>query len=108
MAFEGRADAEGNNRHAVLGADAHGIGDLRRRLREEHGVGRFIGNFGQLVAVLAADRFALGQPLAEAGAQLRQRGRERVGSGSRRRNHSAAHLAEEHVSNTRGRSQELA
>ena len=57
--------------NAALGADAHGIGDLRRRFRKKHGVGRLVGNLRKLIAVLAADRFALGQPLAEAGAQLR-------------------------------------
>ena len=47
--------------------------------------------------MLAANRFALGQPFAEARAQLRKRGCERVGSWSRRASHSAAHLAEKHV-----------
>src|SRR6476620_3997500 len=64
---------------------------------EQHRVGRLVRHLRELVAVLAANRFALGQPFAEARAQLRKRGCKRVRSWSRRASHSAAHLAEKHV-----------
>ena len=54
LAFERRAGAERDHRHAVCGADAHDLLHVVGRLREHHRVGRLVGEPGRGVAVLLA------------------------------------------------------
>ena len=65
MAFERGAGAEGDDRHAMLGADPHDLLHLLGRLGEDHGVGRLRRDVGGGVRVLLADRLAGLEALAE-------------------------------------------
>ena len=54
MALERRARAEGDDRHAVLGAEPDDLAHFGGRLREDHGIRRLVRDPGQGVAVLPA------------------------------------------------------
>ncbi len=69
--FERGADAIGNDRNAVFGADPHGLLHLFGALRKNDGVGRLICDPGDGVAVLLAYGLRRHDPVAEGGSQSR-------------------------------------
>ena len=74
MAFERGADAEGDDRHAVLGADAHDLLHLLGGFGQDDAVRRLRRDVGRGVGVLLADRLAGLEALAEALLQDAERG----------------------------------
>ena len=54
VAFQGRADPEGNNRRSVLGADPHDLGDFLGAFGERDRVRRVRGVIGLIPPVLLA------------------------------------------------------
>src|SRR5690348_6367866 len=65
MAFDRAADTVGNDRHALLGAEADDGGDFFRTFRHHHAVGRLRGMYRLVAAMLQAGRFAEGETLLE-------------------------------------------
>ena len=78
VALERGAGAEGNDRNAMCGADAHDRLDVRGRLRKHHRVGRLVFDPGGRVGVLLAHRLRGHEPVAEL---RRQRGDDCVDRG---------------------------
>ena len=68
--FEGCPGAEGNDRHAAAGADAHHLLHVLGGLRIDDGVGRLGCDPGRGVSMLLADDARGDQPVAEGGCQL--------------------------------------
>ena len=58
MALQRRTDAEGNDRHAMFGAEADDLGHLGGLGREKHRIGRLGVDPGGGVAVLVPNRLA--------------------------------------------------
>ena len=79
MALERRAGAEGNDRHAVRGADAHDVLHVIGRLREHHCVGRLARDPGRRIGVLLAHGLRGDEPVAELRGQRGDDGLDRVG-----------------------------
>ena len=65
VAFQRRAGAEGDDRHARLGAARNDLGDLLGRAGEDDGVGRGVGMVRLAAAVLLARRRGGGEPRSE-------------------------------------------
>ncbi len=65
MAFERRADAESDDRHAMLGADPHDLLHLFDAFRKRHAVRRLQRNVGRGMRMLLAHRLVGLEPLAE-------------------------------------------
>ena len=69
MALERGADAEGDDRHAMLGADPHDLLHLVGVFRKGHAVRRLRGNVGGGMRMLLAHRLpgleALAEPLLQ-------------------------------------------
>ena len=76
VALERRADAEGDDRHAVSGAEPDDVDHFVGRFGEDHGVRRLVGEPGGGVGVLAPHRLGPDESLAEALGEDRQRGGE--------------------------------
>ena len=70
VALERRADAEGNDRRVMPGAELHEVDHVLPRLREHHRVGRLVLKPGQGVPVRLADRLGGGEAIAEAGGEI--------------------------------------
>jgi hypothetical protein len=70
VAFQGRAHAVGDHRHAVAAADVDDVAHLLGALRERHRVGRRVGQVGLVLAVVLADARGRGDALAEQRLQL--------------------------------------
>ena len=66
VALQRGAGAERDDRHAMRARHPHHLDDLLLALHPDHGVGRLIGDPGDGVGVLAADRLAGLQPVREA------------------------------------------
>jgi len=73
MAFQRGAGAEGDDRRAVGGADAHDALHVLGRLRKHHRIGRLVRHPGERVAMLLAHRLRGDQAVAKGGGQLRDR-----------------------------------
>ncbi len=69
VALERGTGAEGDDRDAVVGADADDVGDLLGAVGEGHGVGRLVRQPRRRVAVLFADRLPGLEPFAKPLAQ---------------------------------------
>ena len=74
VTFERGAGAEGDHRHARLGAELHDLRDLGFGLGEEDGVGRLALEPGERIGVLLAKRLAQGEALAEARGKMSEEG----------------------------------
>ena len=72
LTFERGASAERDHRHARLGAQPHHLDHLRRRLSEDHCVGRLAFDPSQRVGVLLAQRRASREAIGEPGRKLRE------------------------------------
>ena len=81
LAFKRGAGAEGNDRHARLGAKPHHFDHLLRRLGEDHGVGRLAGDPGERVGMLLAERGSGREAIAEPCRKPREQGSLRLGRG---------------------------
>ncbi len=73
VALERRADAEGDHRHPVGGADLDDLDHVVGRFGEDHGVRRLVGEPGEGMTVLAPHRLGTREARAEALRQNRQR-----------------------------------
>src|ERR1700733_3293194 len=69
VAFERGADPIRNNRYPMIGADSNRFTNLFGRFWKQYRVGRLVGNFRRLIAMLPAYGFTLGETLAEARTQ---------------------------------------
>ena len=74
VTFKRGSGAEGNHRHAGLGAELHDLRDLSLALGEEDGVGRLALKPGERIGVLLAKRLAQGEALAEARGKMSEEG----------------------------------
>ena len=92
MPFERRPGAEGNDRHAVVGAGAHDILHVLGGLGEDDAIGRLAGNIGRGVGMLLADRAAGLQSLAEPLFQNAEHGGDAVFVARHRRQVAQGHV----------------
>ena len=65
LAFQRRSGAKADDRHALIGAQAHDLLHIFGRLRKYHRIRRLIGNPGERVAVLLANRLRSDEPVAD-------------------------------------------
>jgi hypothetical protein len=75
VALERGAGSKRNDRHATLGADAHDVLHVGRRLRKNHRVGRLVRDPSRGVGVLLAHRLRGDEAVAEF---CRERGDDRL------------------------------
>ena len=85
VAFQRRAGAERDHRHALRAANAHDVLHVRRALRKHHRIRRLVGQPGERIAVLFAHRLRGDDTIAEF------RGERRDGGSDRFRIAAAAH-----------------
>jgi hypothetical protein len=65
MAFDGTADAVGDDRHVVFSAQADDGGDFFGAFRHDHAIGRLRGMDRLIAAMLQAVGFALREAVLE-------------------------------------------
>ena len=81
MTLERRTGAEGNDRHKMIGAEFHDVGDIFRALRVDDSVRRLVRGPGQGVSVLLAHGLRGHEPVAETRGERACNGLNRRGIG---------------------------